>query len=188
MRKNITKSPPPSDAQFNMTAMIDVVFLLIIFFMLVCQFIVQENYRLFIPDDCKAAEVSDHLDHNAVTVSVFQRPIPASSDAHSRNIDSPCDVLYAVRSQQYDPMDPIYRNDREKLFADMAASIAQQAMRKSDALVHLRADHDVAYRDVQHVLLALGRAGITRVQLAAFQSRQYTQHDIGSTDVSHGTE
>ena len=48
------------DAQFNMTPMIDIVFLLIIFFMLICQFIVQENYRLDVPDDCPNAQITDH--------------------------------------------------------------------------------------------------------------------------------
>ena len=142
-----------------MTALIDVVFLLIIFFMLVCQFIVSENYRLFIPDDCANAIVPDHPDSGAVTVSVFGKP-PAES------------VSYAVRARRFDLSSPSYREDPDKLLAEFTNEIVSQAHKRTDALVHLRADRDLTYGQVQEALLAIAQAGITKVQLAAFQSAQ----------------
>ena len=152
-----------TDSQFNMTPMIDVVFLLIIFFMLVCQFITQENYQLVIPDDCPAALVPAQLDRNAVTVSALPHP---------RSLRPPqsAPVIYAVRSRRFDPQDAVYSTEPDRLLADMAQQIATEAADKSQQLVHLRAHRDLSYRDVQPALLALSRAGITRVQLAAFRS------------------
>ena len=163
-----------TDSQFNMTPMIDVVFLLIIFFMLVCQFITQENYQLVIPDDCPAVLVPDRLDHNAVTVSALPNPRMSQSS-------QPAPVIYAVRSQQFDPQSRDYRTQPDRLLADMADRITTEAARKTDPLVHLRAHRDLTYRDVQPTLLALARAGITRVQLAAFRSEN--SHPAAITQV-----
>ena len=171
MKKNFT-SRMAGEAQFNLTAMIDVVFLLIIFFMLICQFIVQENYRLIVPDDCGTAIVPDHQDRNAITVSVFpQNKEPLSSDEIGV---APADlsVLYAVRARRYDPQSPAYKADPEKLWADMTEQIIAEAARKGEPLVYLRADKDMTYADVQEALLALARAKISKVHLAAFRSDQ----------------
>ena len=161
-----------SDPQFNMTPMIDVVFLLIIFFMLVCQFITQENYQLVLPDDCPAAVVPDSLDHNAVTVSALPNPRPAQSSQVAP-------VIYAVRSRQFDPQSGDYRGQPDRLLADMANRITIEAADRSDRLVHLRAHRDLTYREVQPALLALARAGISRVQLAAFRSEN--SHAAGAS-------
>jgi len=148
--------------------MIDVVFLLIIFFMLICQFIVQENYRLIVPDDCRRAIVPDQMDRNAITVSVFSKDTSAWAQGDPDDVP----VLYAVRAQRYDPQSDLYKADAEKLWADMTAQIATEAARKDEPLVHLRADKEMTYGDVQEALWALARAGITKVHLAAFRSEQ----------------
>jgi biopolymer transport protein ExbD len=129
---------------FNLTAMIDVVFLLIIFFMLVCQFIAQENYELVIPDDCGGAVV-ETLDEDAVTVSVF-----GGDDG---------EVIYAVRAKTFEA-------------SQLANAIALETDKKREGLVHLRADKGLKYRDVQKALQALSEAGVSRVQLAAFREGQ----------------
>jgi biopolymer transport protein ExbD len=157
-----------SDPQFNMTPMIDVVFLLIIFFMLICQFISQENYKLDVPDDCTGAIVTNQLDRSAITVSVFTAP----GDTRPSLDSDRGGVRYAVRSRLFDPGIDVYRNDNRKLLADMAKCIAEQAKNKAEPLVYLRADRDMAYSEVQNALIALGQAGITHLQLAAFRNEQ----------------
>ena len=149
-----------SDPQFNMTPMIDVVFLLIIFFMLICQFIVQENYKLVVPDDCAQATASEQLDRNAITVSVFP------------NASAPDQPIYAVRSQMFDPADPKYTGKSDQLLADIAQSIAQQSLSRDNPMVLLRADRNMGYGQVQNALIALSHAGITKVQLAAYRTNQ----------------
>lgn len=150
------------EVQFNLTAMIDVVFLLIIFFMLICQFIVQENYQLVIPDDCTNAVVEEQVDQDAVTVSVFGR------DGRTD------DVIYAVRARQFDPADQAYQNNDQVLLDEMAQQIDLETDKKKNDLVLLRADKAMVYRDVQKVLQALSQAGVQRVQLAAFRNLQET--------------
>lgn len=160
--------------QFNMTPMIDVVFLLIIFFMLICQFIVQENYKLTIPDDCSNAIVPEELDPGAITVSVFPRPgavVSLEADI-SDDTDASGPVLYAVRARQFDPDNARYQNDSDVLIAEMTEEIKSEAARKNNPMIHLRADKDLTYGQVQKALLALAQAGITRVQLAAFRAEQ----------------
>ncbi len=159
-----------------MTPMIDVVFLLIIFFMLICQFIVQENYKLVVPDDCVNAIVTEQLDSGAITVSVFPKPFadeqPADLAGGSDADVSSGSVLYAVRSHQFDPADWRYQQNPGLLIAEMTKRIAAEAGRKTVPLVHLRADKDLTYGDVQQALIALAGAQITRVQLAAFRGEQ----------------
>ena len=152
-----------SEPQFNMTSMIDVVFLLIIFFMLACQYIVQENYKLVIPDDCTAAIVPERLDRNAITVSVF--PKNAGTPGNQ-------EILYAVRAREYDPQQEVYRREPLRLVEEMSRQITTEAQRKEDALIYLRADKDLTYGQVQKAMLALSRAQIRKVQLAAYSGNQ----------------
>ena len=139
------------NAQFNMTAMIDIVFLLIIFFMLVCQFITRENYSLILPDACPSAVVDDTHDESAVTVSVFK--------------DSGDGLTYAVRGLRFMGTDV-------NLVSEMSREIRFETGRKKDTVVHLRADGELSYVEVQTALKALARAGVERVQLAAYRSDQ----------------
>ena len=161
----------------------------IIFFMLICQFIVQENYKLVVPDDCVNAIVTEQLDSGAITVSVFPKPfadeqptdLPAGSDA-----DVPSgSVLYAVRSHQFDPSDSRYQQNPDLLIAEMTEHIAAEAGRKTAPLVHLRADKDLTYGDVQQALMALAGAQITRVQLAAFRGEQQDGRRQEARDTRH---
>ena len=185
--------------QFNMTAMIDVVFLLIIFFMLICQFIVRENYDLVVPDDCSGAVVPDSVDRNAVTVSVFRSGSDeAGGSARSRKNEdesgvtgrrlrggSEEGVVYAVRSRRYDPRESAYEGSAELLWTAMVDDITEQTARKADALVHLRADRELRYGEVQEALLAVSRAGVRQVQLAAFRSVQEDE-PMGADDGGNG--
>ena len=56
---------------FNMTPVIDIVFLLIIFFMIVCQFIVAENFSVSVPDDIASGQRSVDQDEKTTMVTVM---------------------------------------------------------------------------------------------------------------------
>ena len=161
--KSHNQANSQGSVHFNMTPLIDVVFLLIIFFMLVCQFIVQENYKLIVPDDCSNAIIPENFDRNAITVSVFR---------NEKKGAGPTDVLYAVRSKVFDPAAEQYRDKPDKLLKDVTETIIQQAEQKADPLIYLRADYNMNYADVQQAMIALSRAGITKIQLAAFRNPQ----------------
>ncbi|MCF7957546.1 MAG: biopolymer transporter ExbD [Phycisphaerae bacterium] len=155
-----------SEPQFNMTPMIDVVFLLIIFFMLICQFIVRENYTLAVPDDCPSAVVTNQLDRNAVTVSVF----PGDDGGGDDKLP-----LYAVRASVFDPYGQKYKNNFPLLLADLTDSIADQSSAKVAPLIHIRADRNLTYGQVQNALLASAGAGQTKIQIAAFRSEKVAE-------------
>lgn len=57
-----------------MTPIIDVVFLLIIFFMLVAQFIVAEQYKVSVPDAIKTARAQDAEEDRPLTITVMNDP------------------------------------------------------------------------------------------------------------------
>jgi len=151
-----------SEIQFNMTAMIDVVLLLIIFFMLVCQFIARENYRIFIPDDCANAIVEEPPDPAAVTVSVFAEPATGQ-------------LVYAVRADRLEPRSRRYSQDPDLFLTDLTDRISSELRTRGGGLVHLRADKHLPYGQVQNALRAVAMAGVSRVQLAAFRSEQSQQ-------------
>ncbi len=153
------------EVSLNLTAMIDVVFILITFFMLIFRSIGQENYKLSLPTGCPAAVIPEQQDDSGVTVSVF-RPTQASETAGQA-----APVVYAVRREIFDPTSEAYRDQPGDLVADMADQIARQVGRRSDDLVHLRADKDMTYGQVQQVLLALSRARVKTVQLAAYREQ-----------------
>ena len=56
---------------FDMTPIIDVVFLLIIFFMLVAQFIVAEQYKVKVPDEIATAHTQDTQEDRPLTITVM---------------------------------------------------------------------------------------------------------------------
>ena len=57
---------------FNMTPVVDIVFLLIIFFLVVCQFIEAENFPVRVPDGCQFAMNEDQDFPGAATVTVMK--------------------------------------------------------------------------------------------------------------------
>jgi len=57
-----------------MTPIIDVVFLLIIFFMLVAQFIVAEQYKVSVPDAIKTARAPDAEKDRPLTITLMPDP------------------------------------------------------------------------------------------------------------------
>lgn len=59
---------------FDMTPIIDVVFLLIIFFMLVCQFIAAEKFQVQVPDQIESAQPGQSQEHLPLTITVMAGP------------------------------------------------------------------------------------------------------------------
>jgi len=160
------------EVRLNMTAMIDVIFILITFFMLICRSIGQENYKLDIPDNCAHAVLADQADQGAVTVSVFTKaPEAAAEGSFPADVsESSAEVVYAVRARIFDPRNPAYQQDAQMLITEMTQEITHQVQQKGDNLVHLRADKNLTYGDVQPVLLALSRARVKTVQLAVHRA------------------
>ncbi len=170
MKRTLHSLKVHPSVQFNLTPMIDVVFILITFFMLICRSIGQENYKLLIPDRCTHAVTPDQPDRNAITVSVVPKSQPGGRQVG--DADETDAVIYAVRAREYDPQAEPYRADEQLLLDDMTKQIAAEAERKGDSLVYLRADRNITYGHVQNALLALSRAKIKTVHLAAYRRQE----------------
>jgi len=169
MKRNFTiSSSARRGIQFNLTPMIDVVFILITFFMLICRTIGQENYKMTIPDQCAEAVLPEQSDEQAFTVSVF---FPSSS-LESVGAEAPFDKsapVYAVRAEVFDPQSAASQENPDLLIAEMATQISRAAKKKEADMVHLRADKNLTYAQVQPVLQAMAQAQIRTVRLAAFR-------------------
>ncbi|MCK5564153.1 MAG: biopolymer transporter ExbD, partial [Planctomycetes bacterium] len=118
---------------FNMTPIIDVVFLLIIFFMLVCQFIVAENYDVTVPDKITSAHDEKNDSEKLTTVTVMRQ-----DDGQ---------IAYAVGSERF-------VSNTKALAEKIAKRIDAQLSRLSgnEKIVNLRIDKEIDYRHSQYAL------------------------------------
>lgn len=145
MKRRLFEQAPIS---FNMTGVIDIVFLLIIFFMIVCQFITDQNYEVSVPDEVTTAELFKQSDENITTVTVMQKNGKAQ---------------YAVDAELIDSDDSI---------ADMIAMKIDKRFVGSDQakIVSLRIDKDVCYKDCQYALAGISQSKASDMKLAVVKS------------------
>jgi biopolymer transport protein ExbD len=137
---------------FNLTPIIDIVFLLIIFFMLLCQFIVAENFLVSVPDRCRSAEARRSAEDQITTITVMKTP---GEDK----------VGYAVGSQG------ITGETRSVIARSIAEAIDSRLERlPSDRrIVCLRVDRDIRFCDAQYALAAIAESSAANVRLAALK-------------------
>ncbi|MEX0655110.1 MAG: biopolymer transporter ExbD [Phycisphaeraceae bacterium] len=152
----------PATPEMNITPLIDVVFLLIVFFMLVNTIKMQEAVEMFLPDldDSQARELASE---GFVIVNVapqrFQRTErtdnPLRFDSTARMVQ--------IGSQQQFPMDDL---------SGVTAALERRMERNPELEVVLRADSALRYDEVQPVMDAVTAAGISRVNLMAYDPTQ----------------
>ena len=148
----ITRFRRPGDSQaFNITPIIDIVFLLIIFFLVVCQFVEAENFPVTVPDQCDAAGASVEPGRQPITVTVMKNSAGRISYAVGPDVLSPPADRSAARL-----------TDALKDMIDRSLSNRPQDRR----IVTLRVDKDIAYGRAQHALAAIANSTATDVQLA----------------------
>lgn len=136
---------------FNMTAIIDIVFLLIIFFMVVCQFIEAENFPVAVPDGCEFAESSPEHRAQITTVTVMKA--------------TPGKIDFAVGSEKIAPAD--YKNIVEKLA--QLIDVRLKDLPADNRVVTLRIDKDICFADAQYALAGIAASTATDIQLAALR-------------------
>lgn len=131
---------------FNMTPIIDVVFLLIIFFMLVCQFIVAENYDVTVPDEISSAH-DERAEEKPTTVTVM--------------LEENGQVAYAVGSERFDSNT---KGLSEAIAERIDAQLGELTAEKRT--VSLRIDKDVDYRHSQYALAGISKSIATKIKMA----------------------
>ena len=129
-----------TSTQINMTPMIDVTFLLIIFFLLSSHLAQQESQlEIKLPEASSGQQSVDSTERPRLSVNL----LPDGS------------IMLGSTETSTDQMSTRLRIECEKLGPDME--------------VRIRADRGVAYRAVEPILLACAEAGIWNVTFAVFE-------------------
>ncbi len=140
--------------KFNITAVIDIVFLLMIFFLLVCQFIVAENYEVAVPDAISEAQSPEGSLDKITTVTVM--------------FDEAGRVSYAVGAEE------IEAEPAGAIAEGISAEIDRQLQNLPSArrVVCLRVDKDVRFRYSKHALMGISQSSATDMKLSVVKQKQ----------------
>ncbi len=157
---NLNKHDPQTDMEMNMTSMIDVVFLLIIFFMIITDMTQQELEDLELPIAVKAVE--DQPDPDVI------RPII--------NIDYG-GVIKVKRETYYDPeIDEADRTKLEGYLANQSRLMPKKMDEKlkkelPDNPLLIRADQVTPFKHLQKIMEICSKEGIQiwKLEIAAAQ-------------------
>jgi len=146
----------PKAPEMNMTPMIDIVFQLIVFFMLVNNIISEEAVLMIVPEleDPKTHELGEA---NRITVNVAPQSYDISRQIGDLNIPGEATII-KVGLEQFD-IDHI----------DQVTDALKDAKSRNENIeVLLRADSGLFYDEVQPVMQAITSAGIIKVNLVAY--------------------
>ncbi len=133
-----------SKADLNITSMLDVVFNLILFFILISNFASADLPKMNIPEPNKTI-ARENSDSNRVVVNI----VP--TDESTGMISS---IMFAS-------------DDYKGRLPELQAKLVQEVAKQKDVQVVLRADKRVLYSDVVPVMEVIARAGVTTVNLSA---------------------
>lgn len=135
-----------------MTPIIDIVFLLIIFFMLVCQFIVAENFELNLPDQIESARQKQDIKQMVATVTITK--------------DTDNTIIFAVGSNK------IVSTDPQTITNEIANAIDTQLkpIKHDKKIASLRIDKQITYKHCQIALAAVSQSIATDIQLAVIKN------------------
>lgn len=134
------------DAQFfDLTPIIDVVFLLIIFFMLVCRFMAEEQTPIEVPDQIQTAR-SPNADETPLTITVLTDEL--------RHVTCSVDN---VKLKQVDKRD---------LAALITSAVNDGLDQRADKTVRLRCDKRIAFGQVKYVLAGISDSRAQRLDWA----------------------
>ena len=141
-----------------MTPLIDIVFLLIVFFVIVCHFIEAENFGVNVPDECGLARIYGEDQRGMVTLTVMK-----NENGQAR---------FAVGSRIFDG------SDRRALVDDIVAVIDSQlgAKKADDKVLMLRIDKAIPYSQAQYALAAAAQSSAGHLRIAALTEEDQNQH------------
>ncbi|MEN8128380.1 MAG: biopolymer transporter ExbD [Planctomycetota bacterium] len=126
---------------FDMTPIIDVVFLLIIFFMLVAQFIAAEQFKVSVPDEIKTAQNQPETkEKQSLTITVLP--------------DDEQGVVCAVGSEK---MAPVGGKDMKLLITSVINDYLAEH-KPADKTVRLRCDRSISFGHVKYILAGISQS------------------------------
>jgi biopolymer transport protein ExbD len=140
---------PTKPSGINLTPVIDIVFLLIIFFCVVCQFIEAENFAVAVPEDCEFAQEADDDAANMATVTLM------------RNEDGGYSFAVGAERVESDDYGVLVGRLAERIDARL------EGLAEGARVVTLRVDKDICYEQAQFALAAIANSSATNIRLAA---------------------
>ena len=140
-----------SAVSFNLTPVIDIVFLLIIFFALVLKFIEAENFPVTVPQDCRFAQSDIESQAVLATITVMK-----NEDGKSE---------FAVGA------DKITGANYGEIAGKLAGLIDSRLkdLPADKRIVTLRIDKNIPYAEAQYALAAVAKSTATDIRLAAIK-------------------
>ena len=138
--------------KFNMTPIIDIVFLLIIFLVVICHQIDAENFDVSVPDKCRFAQPQAKDSTGLTTITV-------TMDSQGKQI------IFAVDAERIAPSPS----------ADIVSQLVEKVNRQlknspaGAKTVCLRIDRDISYFHAQKVLAAVAQSRAGTIQLATLK-------------------
>jgi len=142
-------------SSFNLTPVIDIVFLLIIFFVLACRFIEAENFPVTVPDGCKFAQDDTEPGEQVTTLTVMNRPQS---------------VTFAVGAEEITPQDDAAIPGVVEKLAQLVDARLRD-LPPDNRVVTLRIDKDIPFAKAQYALAAIAQSTATNVRLAVLSSK-----------------
>ncbi len=136
----------------NVIPFIDILFLLIVFFILAARFVAPEEFTVAIPQAIEHAQTSPSPE-GTTTVTLMRSP--------AGGIDC------AIGSEK------LPATDSGDLVARLSSAIDKRLefFPPEKRIVALRIDKSIPYKDVQYVLAAVARSRATAVRLAALREK-----------------
>ena len=125
---------------FDMTPIIDVVFLLIIFFMLVCQFIAAEQFQIQVPDQINSAQKAEPQKDEPLTITVMTGETGK--------------VVCAIGSEKVGDV-------QDKDLVLLIQSAVDQALLQEDIpdeTIRLRCDKSMTFGQVKYILSGISKS------------------------------
>jgi len=157
----------PVTPHMNITPLIDVVFLLIIFFMLVSNIVAEEAVPMIVPevDEPKTRQLGEV---DRVVVNVAPEEFDKDARLEGDRLAVPGEARYLkIGTRRYEMTAEGLKEAREVLAARVADG-PKDAEGKSTLEVVLRADAALYYSEVQPVMTMITAANISKVNLVAY--------------------
>ena len=150
----------PRPNSLNMTPVIDIVFLLIIFFLVGSQFIETEDFPVTVPDGCEFAR-DDKSNMQTATLTVVHTAEPPGGERKITFAVGPKEITLQNNS------DPGVIVEKLAELIDVRLGDLPQDSR----IVTLRIDKDIPFAQAQYALAAVAQSTATDIRLAALSDK-----------------
>jgi biopolymer transport protein ExbD len=135
----------------NMIPTIDILFQLVIFFILACQFAVTEQFPITVPDKCAAAKPQPQDQRNILTVTIM-------NSAKGNGVEC------AVGNEK------LTDADGKTLAARIAEKLNEKLTAVNQRIVCLRIAKDVPFGQTQYALAGVAQSCATDIQMAVLKN------------------